>query len=115
MEFIPGAILRRDRGGGQSQMQGGQEAVVPRSFIPFLNLQYRAGPHTPKADTTANTTKQHLKHAPDRRVISLCTSVSVCEKVEIQKHNWLVIEVYYFSKFLTLLRFCILKRSVSPH
>lgn len=52
-------------------MQGGQEALELPNLIPFLNFQYRAGPHTPKADITANTTKQHLKHAPDRLVISL--------------------------------------------
>ncbi len=70
--------MRRDRGGGQSQMQGGQEGFEAPSFILFLNLQYRAGPHTAKADITANTTRQHLKQFPDRLDISLYLCVSLC-------------------------------------
>ena len=59
-------------------MQGGQEGFEAPSFILFLNLQYRAGPHTAKADITANTTRQHLKQFPDRLVISLYLCVSLC-------------------------------------
>ena len=72
VRLIPGAILRRDKGGGQSQMQGGQEEVL-ESGNPtvFLNLQYKAGPHTPKAEITAKKTKQHLKQVPDLLDISL--------------------------------------------
>jgi len=64
--------LRRDKGGGQSQMQGGQEEVLESGNpIVFLNLQYKAGPHTPKAEITAKKTKQHLKQVPDLLDISL--------------------------------------------
>ncbi|CAK7338266.1 unnamed protein product [Dovyalis caffra] len=77
IRLIPGAILRRDKGGGQSQMQGGQEeALESENPIVFLNLQYKAGPHTPKAEMTANITKQHLKQAPDLLDISLSLSFS---------------------------------------
>ena len=68
--------MSRVIGGGQSQMQGGQEEALesgnPRVF---LNLQYKAGPHTPKAEITANMTK-HLKQAPDLLDISLSLSFS---------------------------------------
>lgn len=33
--------------------------------MPFLSFQYRAGPQTARAETTANTTRQNLKHVPD--------------------------------------------------
>ena len=80
--------MRRDKGGGQSQMQGAQEedAFSPDP-IAFLSRQYQAGPDTHKADSTANTTRQHLTQPPDLRDISLflspsssvSVSLSVCE------------------------------------
>lgn len=82
---VPGAILRRDKGGGQSQMQGGQEILGSPSLMVFLNLQYKAGPHTANADATANTTKQDLKQAPDRRDIFLLFCVSGCVFVGASK------------------------------
>lgn len=51
-------------------MQGGQEALESPNWKAFLNLQYKAGPQTAKADTTAKITRQHLRQAPDRRDIS---------------------------------------------
>jgi hypothetical protein len=58
-------------------MQGGQEdALESGNPKVFLNLQYKAGPHTPKAEITANMTKQHLKQAPDLLDISLSLSLS---------------------------------------
>ena len=74
-KHVPGAILRRERGGGQSQMQGLQAGEAPPKLNPFLNFQYRAGPQTHRADTTANTTKQHLKQVPDRLDISFSLSL----------------------------------------
>jgi len=84
-------------------MQGGQEALELPSLIPFLNFQYRAGPHTPKADITANTTKQHLKHAPDRLVISLSLSFSLSEMVRSspQLVSYVMTKASKFSCFLT--------------
>lgn len=38
-EELPGASWKRERGGGQSQMQGGQEVLELRRVMPFLNLQ----------------------------------------------------------------------------
>jgi len=59
-------------------MQGGQEdALESGNPKVFLNLQYKAGPHTPKAEITANMTKQHLKQAPDLLDISLSLSLSL--------------------------------------
>ena len=75
-KHVPGAILRRERGGGQPQTQGLQAGEVPPKLNPFLNFQYRAGPQTHKADTTANTTKQHLKQVPDRLDIALSLSLT---------------------------------------
>lgn len=68
-------MLRRDRGGPQSQIQGLQEGTAAAFKLrPFLNFQYKAGPETQRAETTANNTKQHLTQFPDRLVISLnCT------------------------------------------
>lgn len=57
--------MRRETGGGQSQLQGGHEDLLPPKLIPFLNLQNRAGPHTAKAETTANITRQYLTQVPD--------------------------------------------------
>lgn len=76
--MVPGAILRRDKGGGQSQLQVGQEVLESPNLILFLNLQYKAGPHTPNAETTANTTKQHLKQVADRLDISFSLSLLMC-------------------------------------
>ena len=72
-------------------MQRGQEGLVePPSFKLSFNLQYRAGPHTAKADTTANTTRQQRKHVVDRLDISLCVtcvslSLSLCVCVYVRK------------------------------
>lgn len=74
-------------------MQRGQEGLEePPSFKLSFNLQYRAGPHTAKADTTANTTRQHRKHAVDRldislfvTCVSLSLSLSVCLCVCVRK------------------------------
>lgn len=63
--------MRRERGGGQSQLQGGQEDLLSPKLTPFLNLQNRAGPHTARAETTANITRQHLTQLPDLLDISL--------------------------------------------
>ena len=58
--------MRRERGGGQSQTQEGQEFLESPKATLFLNLQYKAGPQTARADTTANITRQHLTQFPDR-------------------------------------------------
>lgn len=37
---IPGAMVRRERGGGQSQRQGGQEEEMELlKFMPLMNFQ----------------------------------------------------------------------------
>ena len=36
---LPGAILSRDKGRGQSQLQAGQEDLASPNLTPFLNLQ----------------------------------------------------------------------------
>ena len=61
-------------------MQGGQEgALESGNPIVFLNLQYKAGPHTPKAEITAKKTKQHLKQVPDLLDISLSpVKITLC-------------------------------------
>lgn len=69
--------MRRERGGGQSQLQGGQEDLLSRKLTPFLNLQNRAGPHTARAETTANITRQHLTQLPDLLDISLTHTISL--------------------------------------
>lgn len=69
--------MRRDKGGGQSQIQGAQEVAESLNLMLFLNLQYKAGPHTHKAETTAKITRQDLTQLPDRRDISLYVCVRV--------------------------------------
>eukprot|EP00268_Persea_americana_P008217 TRINITY_DN13166_c0_g2_i4.p1 TRINITY_DN13166_c0_g2~~TRINITY_DN13166_c0_g2_i4.p1 ORF type:complete len:111 (+),score=24.15 TRINITY_DN13166_c0_g2_i4:1355-1687(+) len=49
----PGATLRRERGGGQSQTHGPQEgAILVPCLIPFLKFQLIAGHDTKRADAT---------------------------------------------------------------
>ena len=70
MVVVPGASSRRDTGGGQSHTQGGQTEVLRVDPAkPLLNFQYRAGPHTTKADTTAKITR-HFMQSPERRAIA---------------------------------------------
>lgn len=51
-------------------MQGAQEVLESPNCKAFLNLQYKAGPQTAKAETTAKITRQHRRQAPDRRDIA---------------------------------------------
>jgi len=55
-----------ESGGGQSQMQGGQE-IEERpcpNIVPFLSFQYRAGPTKHTVNAIANNDRQHLRHIP---------------------------------------------------
>lgn len=61
-------MVRRERGGGQSQTQGPQEGAFPAPHLnPLLKLQLSAGHDTKRAEATANATKQHFANTPDRR------------------------------------------------
>lgn len=61
-------MLRRERGGGQSQTQGPQGAAFAAPHLkPLLKLQLRAGHDTKRAEATANATKQHFANTPVRR------------------------------------------------
>lgn len=64
--MLPGAIERRDRGGGQSQAQGAQEEAAMPCWKgrDFLSFQWRAGAETKSAEATAKVTKLHFNHGP---------------------------------------------------